>query len=141
VNQYLTRLATFALIGVASTGCSDTTSPSEVTGSYSAIIFSSTGTSGQTNHLLAGSTFDITLHSDGSTSGHLHMITSTGALDADMGGTWTQSGDLVEFAQAADTFVRDMVFRIERIGGNEFFLVGDQIFSGTRINVTLGRDN
>ena len=141
MKHYLARLGTLVLSAAALAGCSDSTSRSEVTGSYSAIIFFSTGTSGQTNQLLAGSTFHITLHPDGSTSGHLHMVTSTGALDADMGGTWTQSGDLIEFAQTADTFVRDMVFRIERIGGNEFYLVGDQIFSGNRINVTLGREN
>ncbi|HEU4746872.1 MAG TPA: hypothetical protein VFS56_00110 [Gemmatimonadaceae bacterium] len=112
-------------------------------GSYTAIIFMSTGSSGQTNHLLAGSTFNIALDADGTTSGHLHIAASGGepAFDADMAGTWIQTGDVIDFTQPADTFVRDMAFRIERIGPNELYLVGGHNFVGGRVDVTLARDN
>lgn len=130
-----------AIAGLSS--CSESTSASSVAGSYSAIIFMTTGSSGQTNHLVAGSTFDITLDADGTTSGHLHIAASGGepALDASMAGTWRQTGDVIDFTQAADTFVRDMAFRIERTGPNQLYLVGNQVFSGEQINVTLARDN
>ena len=143
MKRSLMRITTM-LLAVAYLGaCSDSTSPSEVVGSYTAITFRTTGASGQTDQLVAGSTFDITLHSDGTTSGHLHIAASGGnpALDADMAGTWSQNGDVIEFSQTADTFVRDMAFMIDRVAANELWLVGSQVFSGTQINVTLAREH
>jgi hypothetical protein len=57
-----------------------------------------------------------------------------------MAGTWAQNGDVVMFMQAADTFVRNMTFTIQRISTSVAFLVGDQVFSGTRINLTLAHE-
>ena len=124
-------------------GCSESTSPPEAVGSYTAISFVTTGSSGQTNQLLAGSTLEITLHPDLTTSGHLHIAASGGqpGLDADMAGTWRQTGDIVDFSQTADTFVRDMAFRAERTAAFGYHLVGSQVFSGTQINITLAREN
>ena len=129
------------LLGIAAmAACSDSTSPgNSPAGSYVAIIFITTGSSGQTNQLLIGSSLNMTLATNGTTSGHLHLAASNGnpAFDADMAGTWTRNGNLVDFTQAADTFVRDMVFTIEPIAQNTWHLTGDQVFSGTRINLTL----
>jgi hypothetical protein len=130
-----------ALLGAAACA-SDSTSPASVEGNYGAIIFVTTPTGGSArNELQAGSTLTINLNSNGTTSGHLHAAANgaTPVFDADMAGTWSVSGDVVTFTQAADTFVRDMAFTIQRIGGNVVVLVGDQVFSGTRINLTLAR--
>ena len=84
----------------------------------------------------------MNLASNGTTSGHLH-IAASGAqpvLDADMAGTWTQNGDTIDFTQTADTFVRDMSFTIQRISTSVWALVGDQVFAGTRINLTLAHE-
>lgn len=135
---------TALLLGVAGlSSCGESTGSSPVVGSYTSIIFMTTGSSGQTNQLLAGSSFNITLQADGTTSGHLHIAASGGepAFDADMTGTWRQTGDVIDFTQAADTFVRDMAFRIERIGADELYLVGGQNFVGGRVDVTLAREN
>jgi hypothetical protein len=132
----------FALAALA--GCSEATSTAgpRVAGSYTAIVFTTTGTSGQTNQLLAGSSLDITLEPDGTTSGHLHLAASGGApaFDADMAGFWTQQADVIRFAQGEDTFVRDMPFTVQQIATNDFYLVGDETYSGTRINLTLARE-
>ena len=93
---------------------SDSTSPSAVVGSYTATQFTTSGTSGQTNQILAGSTLNLTLASGGGVTGHLH-IAASGAdpvFDADMAGTWAQSGNTITFAQSADTFVRNMTFAL-----------------------------
>jgi hypothetical protein len=145
MKQSLIRPTTILFAFAALAGCSETTSTSAspVAGSYTAIVFTTTGTSGQTNQLLVGSSLDIVLEPDGTTSGHLHRTASGGLpdFDADMAGTWTQQADVIRFAQAADTFVRDMPFTVEKIAANEFYLVGDETFAGTRINLTLAREH
>jgi hypothetical protein len=81
----------------------------------------------------------MNLAANGATSGHLHMAASAGnpVFDADMTGTWTMNGNVVDFTQTADTFVRDMVFTLQLVATNTWDLVGDQAFSGTRIQLTL----
>lgn len=121
--------------------CGDLTSPSDPpVGNHTAIIFVTTPSGGSArNELQAGSTLLLNLKSDGTTSGHLHVAAfgANPVFDADMAGTWTQNGDVIDFTQAADTFVRDMVFTIQPIADNVWHLVGDQVFSGMRINLTL----
>jgi hypothetical protein len=127
---------------VAACGGNDTTAPAvSPVGSYTATQFTTTGGSGQTDQLVNGSTFNITFALDGTTSGHLHIAASGGnpAFDADMAGTWTQDGMIVEISQPADTFVRDMPFTLTANGGSSWDLVGDKTFSGTEIRVTLSR--
>jgi hypothetical protein len=123
--------------------CGDSTSPAtSVVGSYSPTIFITTPSGGTArNELQAGSTLTLNLNSNGTLSGHLHVAANGAApvFDADMAGTWSVNGDVVTFTQSADTFVRNMAFTIQRLGGNELLLVGDQVFSGTRVNLTLGR--
>ena len=121
---------------------SDSMAPNAtVTGTYSTTQFVTTGSSGQTNQLLAGSTLFLTLASDGTLSGHLHMVatSSNPALEADMAGTWVQTGNTVKFTQTAvDTFVEDLTFAVVA-NGNSWQLVGDHTFSGTRIQITLSQ--
>ena len=86
-----------------------------------------------------GSTLQITLNADGSTSGHMHLAASNGspAADFDMAGTWNESNNVVDFTQTADTFVRNMIFAVQPIATGVLDLVGDQVFSGTRVQLTL----
>ncbi len=122
--------------------CGDSTSPQvSVVGRYDAVAFSTQPTGGTArDELQVGSTFTITLNSDGSTSGRLFVASNgtTPALNADMTGTWMRNGDAIDFTQTADTFVKDMTFTIQQ-AFNKAALVGDQVFSGTRITVILGQ--
>jgi hypothetical protein len=124
-------------------GCDDSTSPptNSAAGNYTAIYFVTTGGSGQRNEIQAGSTLVLNLSGNGTTSGHLHIAASTGspAFDADMAGTWTQSGTTVDISQSADTFVRDMQFELAPDPAGGWDLLGDEVFSGTRIQITLRR--
>jgi hypothetical protein len=126
--------------GAGLTACGDSTSPDNVAGSYTSLIFYVSDVGGGPNQA-PGSTLDINLARDGTTSGHLHVVSTDGSppIDADMAGKWTRHGDEVEFDQFADTFVRDMVFRIEQLTTAPYALVGDQVFGSTRINLTLVR--
>jgi hypothetical protein len=110
-------------------------------GSYSAIILYSTSSADPTIKTPDSGSLTINLAADGTTSGRLQLAAFNGnpAIDADMAGTWTQSGNTVEFQQAADTFVRSMTFTIEKITNNVWFLVGDDVFAGTRFNVKLAQ--
>ena len=109
-------------------------------GNYTATQWQTSGSSGQTNQLIAGSTLNIALNTNGTTTGHLHIAASGGnpAVEADMAGTWAKSGNTVTFSQSADTFVRDTPFTVVANGAN-WALVGDHVFSGTRIQLTLTR--
>lgn len=145
-RQLLKKSRLALLIGItALLACSDSTSAGKsVVGNYASTIFFSTAAGGSgVNEIQAGSSLTLNLTSIGATSGHLHIAAngSTPAFDADMAGTWTQSGETVQFTQTADTFVRNMVFTIQRISTDVVFLVSDQVVSGTRINLTLAREN
>lgn len=118
----------------------DTTSPAvSAAGNYTAVTFLTTGSGGQRNEIVAGSTLILSLNANGTTSGHLHIAASGSnpVLDADMAGTWSQTGMIVQINQAADTFVRDMPFELTPDPADGWDLVGDQVFSGTRIQITL----
>ena len=127
------------LVAVISCGGDSTAPPSVLVGSYSAVEFTTTGSSGQTNQLLAGSTLNISLTANHTTSGHLHVAASgsTPTFDADLAGTWAQSGNSVTFSQPTDTFVETMTFAAVAAGNNLWDLVGDGTFSGTAVHVTL----
>jgi hypothetical protein len=130
------------ILGGATLGaCSEkTTAPdSALVGSYTAFEWVTTGSSGSTNQLGAGSTLQLTLNSNQTTSGLMHVAAANGdpARDFDMVGTWSTNGTTVDISQNADTFVRDMTFHIQPIGTGVWDLVGDQVFSGTRVQITL----
>jgi hypothetical protein len=129
----------FLLIATAACGSDNTTEPQNaIGGSYAASQWVTTGGSGQTNQLLAGSTLALTLANDGTTSGHLHVAASGSnpALDADMAGTWSESGDKVTFSQSADTFVRDLTFDVVP-NGSKWSLTADHTFPNNRVQITL----
>jgi hypothetical protein len=140
MNRRASRIGLFfLLIATAACGSDNTTEPKNaIAGSYAASQWVTTGGSGQTNQLLAGSTLALTLANDGTTSGHLHVAASGSnpALDADMAGTWSESDNKVTISQSADTFVRDMTFNVVPNGSN-WSLTADQVFSSTRIQITL----
>lgn len=130
------------LLGIAAMiacGSDATEPPSVLVGSYNAVEFTTTGSSGQTNQLLAGSTVNIVLASNHTTTGHLHVAASgsTPAFDADLAGTWAQSGNSVTFSQTADTFVRNMTFAVVAASNSLWELDGNGTFSGTAVHVTL----
>ncbi|HJP59054.1 MAG TPA: hypothetical protein VJ865_03620 [Gemmatimonadaceae bacterium] len=108
-------------------------------GSYSSIILYSTSAADPAIKTPNSGSLIIRLAADGTTSGHLLLAAFNGnpAVDADMAGTWTRTGNNITFQQAADTFVRNMTFTIEQIDDNVWFLVGDDVFAGTRFNVRL----
>ena len=117
------------------------TSPSQyaAAGSYSAFQFVTTGSSGQTNQLLIGSSVQIVLAPNGTTTGHLHLAASGSqpAFDADLAGTWSQSGNVIDFTEAVDNFVNAMLFTIEPIASGVWDLVGEGTFSGTQVQLRL----
>jgi hypothetical protein len=128
----------FCIAALVACGGDSTAPNSTLAGAYVATQFVTTGTGGQTNQILAGSTVSVNLASNGSVTGHLHLVATNAnpALDADLAGTWTQTGNTVTFAQTADTFINDMTFDVVA-NGNVWQLVGDQVFSGTQIQITL----
>jgi hypothetical protein len=133
------------LLGVAAmVGCTHITALSKggPVGAYSAIILVMTQNSTPTNVLANGGSFTINLAPDGKTSGRLHIIGSADypVIDADLAGTWTQNGDTVDFTQASDTFVNRMTFRIEPLTEHIWWLVGDDVFGTTRVNVRLAQN-
>jgi hypothetical protein len=122
-------------------GGSDEPSSSPYAGSYVATSWTATGNSGHQDHILAGSTLQITLAANGTTTGHLHLAATAAnpVFDADMAGTWTVSGNVIDFTQVADTFVRDMPFTVDSDIHGITTLSGARTFSGTRIQLTLTR--
>ena len=122
-------------------GGSNEPSSSPYAGSYVATSWTTTGTSGQQHPLVNGSTLQIALAENGTTSGHLHFAASgaTPALDADMVGTWRANGTTIDFTQAADSFVRDMLFTAGSDVQGATILTASQTFSGTVIDITLTR--
>jgi hypothetical protein len=143
MKRALMRISPILLAAAAIIACggSDSSSPNgTVAGSYTATQFTTTGSSGQTNQLLAGSTLAINLAGNGATTGHLHLAASGGnpAFDADMAGTWAQTGSTVTFSQSADTFVRNIPFTAVA-NGSKWALEGNGSFSGTAVQITLSQ--
>jgi len=127
---------------VLACGGSDEPSSSPYAGSYVATSWTTTGNSGHQDQLLAGSTLQITLNPNGTTTGHLHVAASGAnpVFDADMAGSWAVSGNtVVDFTQAADTFVKDMLFTVGSNIQGIITLTGDKTFSVTQIQITLTR--
>jgi hypothetical protein len=136
-------MAALILIGSALACSRDTTSPVDpAAGTYTATSFITTPTGGpSTDQLTAGSTVNLSLDADYVTSGHLHIAASgsTPATDTDLIGTWTHIGNAVDLSQPLDSFMRDMIFLIDKTPDDKMLLVGDQVISGTRIQLTLTR--
>lgn len=113
----------------------------EVAGDYAAkgaygMYTLTTTENGQTiDRLAEGSSFTIELTADGRTTGRLFVPGGDedgSDFDADLVGTWSLAGDVVEFAHEADTFLRDMVFQVE-----DARLSGDETFGDVRVRIVL----
>jgi hypothetical protein len=118
--------------------CKDSTEPTMagVAGTYNATTFITTTSGTATNQLARGATLSIVLTAQGTVTGALVIPADAAnpAVNESMSGTWSLNGSTVSFSQTADTFVRDMAFTF-----TNGTLVGDQTFSGTRIQATLTR--
>jgi hypothetical protein len=142
-RSILKQLAPILLGAMTMSGCAtEITSSlkhSGPVGSYTSIILYSTSVADTTNQTPLSGVFNISLAPDGSTSGHLQLGAFNGnpAVDADMTGTWTRTGNTIQFQQPAATFVRDMSFTIQKLTDSYWWLVGDDVYAGTRYNVML----
>ena len=145
MRQLNRKLLSLLLVGTPALalacGSSDEPASTPLAGSYVATTFLTTGSSGQRNEIAAGSTLTLNLAANGTTTGHLHVAASGSnpVLDADMAGTWSANGNIIDITQAADTFVRDMLFTWGTNIQGIATLTGDQVFSGTRIQILLTR--
>ena len=147
MRQSLRNARALLLIGVPAIvmacGGSDEPSATPIAGTYAATFFQTTGSSGQRNEIAAGSTLTISLAANGTTTGHVHVAASGAnpVFDSDLAGTWSATGNVVDFVQVADNFVDDILFTWGSDIQGISTLAGDQVFSGTRIQITLTRTN
>jgi len=128
-----------ALLGGCGEGSSGpgVSSGNQAPGNYQATVYTITQ-SGQTEDLLAmGASIDLTLAPSGTTTGSL-VVPGAGAggtdFQADLAGTWVQSGTEVMLDHPTTTFLRDMVLSLS--GAT---LTGDLQVSGAVISVELTR--
>jgi hypothetical protein len=151
----MTLLRSLSLLcaAVLAIGCGDSTSPTFSPGTYVASATSASSTQGAlsftttedgltTDWLAEGASITISLHANGTTTGRL-FIPGLGSeenpddgadFDADLAGTWSQTGDIIHLSHSADTFLRDMPFEV-----SSGTLVGDRTFGSVRVRVTLVR--
>jgi len=147
MRQSLRNARSLLLIGlpaiVLACGGSDEASSTPIAGTYAATFFQTTGSSGQRNEIAAGSTLTISLAANGTTTGHVHVAASGAnpVFDSDLAGTWSATGNVVDLVQVADNFVDDILFTWGSDIQGISTLAGDQVFSGTRIQITLSRTN
>jgi hypothetical protein len=107
------------------------------TGELGALVFT-THEGGETiDWLDAGGKLEIRLTADGKTTGRLFVPgvdEDGGDMDEDLTGSWTLDGETIHFEHDADTFVRDMPFRV--VGER---LVGEASFTEVAVRVELAR--
>jgi hypothetical protein len=135
----LSRCALLAACWLSACGGTDTTSGNFIPGTYNAALFLVTPSGqAQANVLAAGGSLSITISGSGQTTGSLNIpasVTGTTAFTASMEGTAVITGLTVQFQQAADTFVRDLVW--SRVGPS--LTVSDQSVGGASYTITLTR--
>lgn len=106
--------------------------------SYGALSFTTTASGETIDWLAAGASIEVVLGADGTTTGRLYVPgieEDGGDWEADLMGSWTLDDGTVHFVHEADTFVRDMPFRVK--GGG---LEGTATFGGeTEVRVVLAR--
>ena len=137
-------MRTLSLIAAALllASCSDNdANPTTLAGTYNASAFTVTP-SGQAaiNVLSAGGSLTMTITSDGVVSGSMSLpasVTGGAPLVADMIGVATQSGTTVTFDQTADTFVRDLNWKLSAEG----LSVTSQSAGSASYTITLARMN
>jgi hypothetical protein len=107
-----------------------------------AIVFTSTTSGVSTDWIRSGASIRLTLHRDGLTTGLVEMpgINEEGEMEAgavwraDLAGTWQRDGLEVHLSHQADTFLRDITFRV-----SDNTLVADEDVGGVRVRVVLER--
>lgn len=125
--------STALLLGAA---CSDDNDPmgptvAQVAGSYQATKFTATSALGSEDVLQSGGSLTATFAANGTVTGHVSVPSQ--AVDEDFAGQWKIDNGEVELEQVpTDIFVENLKFRVV---GNT--LVGDDTFSGVRVQVTL----
>ena len=106
-------------------------------GDFGTLSFTTDDGSESIDWLAAGATLELRLTADGKTTGRLFipgLDEDGGDMDEDLTGTWTLASNVVHFDHGADTFIRDMPFRVE---GNR--LVGEASFDEVKVRVELAR--
>jgi hypothetical protein len=140
----LRMLAVVTAVGVSTASCSDATGPrvEVVAGTYWAGAPSSTSNATvgtftttengvTTNMLDAGAWIGLVLSETGQTIGRLFV---PGEIDGDLAGSWTLQGDVVRLSHEADTFLRDMEYRVR-----DDRLEAERVFDGVTVRVVLQR--
>lgn len=124
---------TGALLLGAACSDDDTTGPSVagVSGSYQATKFTVTSPAGSQDVLQSGGSVTTTFKSDGTLTGHVKVPAES--VDEDFAGTWKLTNGKVKIDDVpTDIFVSDISFSV--VGKT---LVGDETFSGVRVQLTL----
>jgi len=133
------RLSVFAFTGALLLGaaCSNDddapTAPTtaSIAGTYKATRFVVTSPLGSQDVLQQGGSVTAKLVADGTLTGHVTVPSES--VDEDFAGRWKLQGGQVEIEDVpTDVFVEDISFKA--VGKT---LVGDQTFSGVRVELTL----
>ncbi|HTK53067.1 MAG TPA: hypothetical protein VL308_14355 [Gemmatimonadaceae bacterium] len=135
VRRIGTLAITGALLFVAACSNDDNapTAPTTATvaGTYKATRFVVTSPLGTEDVLQEGGSVTTTFAADGTVTGHVTVPSQ--AVDEDFAGTWKLQNGQVEIEDVpSDSFVEDVSFK--PVGKT---LVGDETFSGVRVELTL----
>ena len=126
-----------AALPAACTHDSFTPNINSVVGDYHLQSLTTTDLGGPRDWVALGATLTISLAPNGTTSGRLFMPgagSGGGDVDVDLAGTWTLTGETVEFITLYDSLVREVTF----VAG-ENRLVGNHAYgtSGVSVRVVL----
>ena len=132
MKRQASLLGLLALVALGSCKVEDPfiPTPTNMAGAYSARQFVMADSQAVHDWLAAGAMLNLNLTVDGKMTGHLFLpgsVTGNGDFDADMAGTWLLAGSVIQFGQAAQTFVREIDYSAgpDRIIGDKTF--GDSL--------------
>jgi hypothetical protein len=110
--------------------------PATVQGTYNASRFTATTSESTINLLSLGATVHVVLNPDGTTTGHLFVPDlGTGAIDADLAGTWSLSGSTVTFSpDDPGSIIGDAEFTAAQNS-----LDGEGTFNDATLHLTLSK--
>jgi hypothetical protein len=139
-NRVVPAFLAFLLATTAA--CRGTTAPNPLVGTWLATTFQITPAGqGQNNVLTAGGTLGVNIvqvDSSFVTAGTVILppnVTGAAPITASLAGTAVESGNVVQFAPTADSFLRGLTFRLIE---NRLEAV-NQVVSGTNYNIILTR--